>query len=190
MSFSVFNRRVHYWTTAVIFLPVLVVVGTGLLLQTKKHWRWVQPAEQVGTGKSPGVEFEDILATLQGMTNLTVSGWGDITRVDVRPARGLVKVHLQNGWEVQLDLGNGQVLQTAYRRSDFIESLHDGSFFGGEYTRLGIFLPAGIALFLMWVTGLWMFWVPFSARRRRRGAGTSSKEGKGNFTGEPRDLGP
>jgi hypothetical protein len=170
MNFSVFNRRLHYWTTAVVALPVLVVVGSGLLLQIKKHWRWVQPSERLGTGKNPGIDFEDILATVQGMTNLTVRGWGDVARLDVRPGRGLVKVQLQNGWEVQLDLGTGRVLQTAYRRSDIIESVHDGTFFGGEYVRLGIFLPAGVALFLMWLTGLWMFWIPFSARRRRKAA--------------------
>ena len=59
------------------------------------------------------------------------------------------------------------MLQTAYRRSDLIESIHDGSFFGGDWIKLGIFLPAGIVLFLMWLTGLWMFWQPIAARKRR-----------------------
>ena len=32
----------------------------------------------------------------------------------------------------------GQVLQTAYRRSDFIESVHDGSVFAGDWTFTGL----------------------------------------------------
>jgi hypothetical protein len=75
-----------------------------------------------------------------------------------------VKVWLQSGWEVQVDLDTGRVLQTAYRRSDLIESIHDGSFFAGDWTKLGIFMPCGVALLLMWLTGLWMFWLPFSVK--------------------------
>ncbi len=80
----------------------------------------------------------------------------------------MAKVWLNNGWEVQVDLGTGRVLQSAFRRSDTIESLHDGSFFGGEIGALGVFLPTGIALLLMWLTGMWMFISPLLAKRRRR----------------------
>ena len=31
----------------------------------------------------------------------------------------------------------------------------------------GLFLPAGVALCVVWLTGLWMFWLPFSVKRRR-----------------------
>ncbi len=62
------------------------------------------------------------------------------------------------------------MLQTAYRRSDLIESIHDGSFFAGDWSKLGVFLPSGVALLLLWITGLWMFWLPFSVQRKRRRA--------------------
>ena len=96
-----------------------------------------------------------------------VQRWDDVNRLDVRPGRGLVKVWLQNGYEVQIDLGTGRVLQVAYRRSDLIESIHDGSFFGGDWTKLGLFLPTGVTLLLLWLGGVWMFWVPFWAKRKR-----------------------
>ncbi len=81
---------------------------------------------------------------------MNVDGWDDVNRLDVRPGRGVVKVWLHNGYEVQVDLGTGAVLQTAYRRSDLIESIHDGSFFAGDWTKLGLFLPDGdrVALLL------------------------------------------
>ena len=146
MTFNVLNRRIHYWLTAFVAVPLLVVLATGLLLQTKKHWTWVQPEEHRGTGTTPAIDLEGILASVRQAPGVRVRGWEDINRLDVRPARGLVKVLLQSGWEVQVDLGTGRVLQTAYRRSDVIESLHDGSFFAGDVSRLGLFLPAGVAL--------------------------------------------
>lgn len=167
MKLSQLNRRVHYWLTAFTAIPVLVIIATGLLLQVKKHWSWVQPPELSGTGTSPKVDLEEILSSVRQVAELSDTGWGDVKRLDVRPDRGVVKVSLRSGWEVQVDLGTGGVLQTAYRRSDFIESIHDGSFFAGDVSKLGIFLPAGVALLITWVTGIWMFWLPFAAKRRR-----------------------
>ena len=168
MRFNVLTRKIHYWTACVIGIPVLVILSTGVLLQAKKHWTWVQPAEQKGTGTSPVIDLPQILASVQSVAEMAVTGWADVNRLDVRPGKGVAKVWLENGWEVQVDLGTGAVLQTAYRRSDLIESIHDGSIFGGDITKLGLFLPSGVGLLALWITGLWMFWLPFSVRRRRR----------------------
>ena len=170
MSFNVLNRKVHYWASFAIAAPLLVMIASGLLLQLKKQWPWVQPPELRGTGTAPLFDFEGILASVRAVPELGVRGWADVNRLDVRPGRGMVKVWLQSGWEVQVDLGSGKVLQTAYRRSDLIESIHDGSFFAGNWTKLGLFLPAGIVLLLLWLSGLWMFWVPFAAKRRAAAA--------------------
>jgi hypothetical protein len=167
MSFNVLNRKVHYWASFVAALPLLVIIGSGLLLQTKKHWAWVQPVENRGTGTVPRIDLEDILASLKSVPGSNVATWDDVNRLDVRPGRGVVKAWLMNGYEIQVDLGTGRVLQTAYRRSDLIETIHDGSFFGGDWTKLGLFLPAGLTLLLLWLGGLWMWWVPFIAKRRR-----------------------
>ncbi len=168
MHFNVLNRKIHYWVSFGVALPLGVIVATGLLLQMKKNWTWVQPAEIRGTGKAPQLSLNDVLDRVKTVPEMGVTSWDDVNRLDVRPGRGMVKVWLNNGWEVQVDLGTGKVLQTAYRRSDFIESIHDGSFFAGDWTKLGLFLPAGICLFLLWLGGLWMWWVPFAAKRRRR----------------------
>jgi len=159
-------RKIHHWTTVFVAIPVLIIVCTGVLLQIKKQVDWIQPIEIRGPNKVPGIKFPDILASVIQNTELGVSGWEDINKLDVRPSKGLIKVILENEYEVQLDLGSGEVLQTAYRRSDWIESIHDGSFFGGDIVKLGLFLPAGIALFLMWVTGLWLFVLPYLPRKR------------------------
>jgi uncharacterized iron-regulated membrane protein len=169
VRFNLLNRKVHYWATAFLALPVLVVIFSGLLLQLKKQWTWVQPAEQRGTGTAPAIGLDAILRSVQA-EHPGVAGWGDVNRIDLRPSKALAKVWLRDGWEVQVDLGTGRVLQSAYRRSDLLESIHDGSFFGGDWSKLGIFLPAGITLLLMWISGLWMFIFPILAKRRRRKA--------------------
>lgn len=162
------SRKTHYWATLVVTVPVLVIVASGLLLLVKKHWAWVQPTEVRGTGISPRIDLEGILASVGTIPELGVEGWEHVRRIDVRPGRGLAKVLLQGGWEVQVDLGTGRVLKSARRRSDLIESVHDGSFFGGDAVRLGVFLPTALVLLGMWATGLWLFWRPLVRRRTRR----------------------
>jgi uncharacterized iron-regulated membrane protein len=169
MGFQRLNRRVHYWASAIVALPLLCIVATGLLLQLKKHWSWVQPTEARGSGTEPAIGLHDILAAVMRRSDLAVRGWQDVSRVDLRPSRGLAKVSLASNWEVQVDLGTAEVLQVAYRRSDWIESLHDGSVFGTG-VKLGVFLPVGIGLLLLWVSGVWMFAYPFFVRRRVRRA--------------------
>ncbi|MBA3269103.1 MAG: PIG-L family deacetylase, partial [Acidobacteria bacterium] len=170
MKANVLNRRVHYWIAVCALMPLAIMITSGLLLQMKKQWSWVQPPEQRGTGLVPVVDLEALLTASASVPGMNVTSWGDVNRIDVRPDRGVAKVWLNSGYEVQVDLGNGEVLQTAYRRSDLIESIHDGSFFGGEVTKLGVFLPAGLVMLLLWGTGAWMAWIPIRNRRRVRKA--------------------
>jgi uncharacterized iron-regulated membrane protein len=168
VKFNVLNRKVHYWASAIIALPALILLSSGLLLQTKKHWAWVQPVEHRGTGRTPVLDFPQLLASVRSDPSHNVSSWDDINRIDVRPGRGVAKVWLNSGYEVQVDLGSGRIMHTAYRRSDLIEAIHDGSFFGGDWVKLGVFLPTGTTLLLLWGTGLWMWWVTFANKRRVR----------------------
>jgi uncharacterized iron-regulated membrane protein len=161
------NRKVHYWIGMIVAVPVLVVIGSGVLLQLKKNWTWIQPAEQTGSSAAPELKFEQILDTVRRIESLEVRDWGDVRRLDVRPNQGIVKALVKNGWEAQIDLGTGEVMQVSYRRSDIIEAIHDGSFFAGNWTKLGVFLPAGLALLLLWCTGIWMLLLPVVKRRKR-----------------------
>ncbi|MCC6245360.1 MAG: PepSY domain-containing protein [Gemmatimonadaceae bacterium] len=168
MSLNKVSRRVHYWASFAAALPILVMLGSGILLQLKKQVEWVQPAEIRGTGTVPAVGFPELISAMQTDPSLGVKGWDDVSRIDVRADRGLAKVTLKTGWEAQIDLGTGKLLKTAVRRSDLIESLHDGSYFAGDWTKLGLFLPAGLVLLVLWLTGLWMFWVTWNAKQRRK----------------------
>lgn len=168
MSFSGKSRRIHYWATAFVALPLLLVLLTGVLLQIKKQWSFVQPPEMRGLGSEPTISFERLLSSLRDHLEQPALAWKDILRIDVRPAKALAKVLLPDQIEAQVDLSSGKVLHVATRRSDLIESLHDGSFFLGDVSKFGIFLPMALTLLLMWVTGVILFVTPIMLSRRRK----------------------
>jgi uncharacterized iron-regulated membrane protein len=169
VHFNVLNRQVHYWASAVVAIPLVVIAATGTILQLKKHWTWVQPPERRGSVTEPAIELSGILAALRAEPALGVTSWDEVNRLDVRPDRGIVKAWLKSNWEAQIDLGTGRILQVAYRRSDWIESIHDGSIFG-DAVKLGVFFPTAVGLVLLWLGGIWMWLYPFLARRRVRRA--------------------
>ena len=177
MSSYLLNRRVHYWLSAAVALPLLVVTVTGLLLQAKKQVAWVQPPESRPIGGPPAVAWGTLLAAARTAPGSAGARWEEINRIDIRPGRGLAKVQMKSGWEVQVDLATWVALSKAYRRSDAIEAMHDGSFFAGDWTKLGVFLPSGIALLILLITGIWMFAHPLTARRRRNAGRPGSASG-------------
>jgi len=174
----VLARKIHYWSTLFIALPILLVLVTGLLLQVKKQWTWVQPEERRGTPTESPITLAESVDIMAAHPEIGISGWEDIDRFDVRPSKGMMKVRLEDGREVQMDLSDGRILQIEFRRTDLIESLHDGSWFGGDISKLGLFLPAATILLMMWLTGIWMFWAPIPIRRKRRRARFRRQRGK------------
>jgi uncharacterized iron-regulated membrane protein len=159
-------RKLHRWGAVLIALPFLIVIVTGILLQLKKEWTWVQPPASRGEGKRPQLAFDAILDAVRTVPEAEVNGWEDIDRLDVRPTKGYVKVQANNRHEVQVDLKTGRVLQVAYRRSDLIESIHDGSWFH-ESIKLWIFLPSAGVVLGLWLTGIYLFFLPHWVRWRR-----------------------
>jgi hypothetical protein len=110
-----------------------------------------------------------MLATVRADPRLQVESWKDVNRVDFRPKDGVVKIDALNRWEMQIDVASGAVLSVAYRRSDLIESIHDGSWFHSS-AKLWIFLPSAVILLLLWVTGIVLFIQPWLRKSRGRTA--------------------
>lgn len=167
MKFHQLNRGFHRWASILVAFPVLLVIATGIILQVKKEFTWIQPATQAGTGTEPSLPFERILDIVTMVPEAEIRNWDDIDRLDVRPGKGMLKVRAKNQWEIQLDAASGDILQVAYRRSDLIEGLHDGSFFHDK-AKLWVFLPNGLMLLAMWLTGMYLFILLYRVKRRRR----------------------
>ena len=168
-SLTTLNRKIHHWGSIAIAVPLAIVLVTGVLLLLKKDLPWIQPPTVNGEEKGISLELDQILSVARTVPEAEIETWADIDRLDVRPNKGMLKVRAENSWEIQMDANSGAVLQVAYRRSDLIESIHDGSFFG-DYAKLWVFLPSALALIGLWVTGMVLFLRPRLVKARKRRA--------------------
>ena len=166
-SLTKLNRKLHHWGSIMIALPVVIVLGTGVLLLLKKEFDWIQPPTVKGEKKGINIDFDRILAVVRAVPEAEIESWADVDRLDVRPGKGMLKVRSENSWEIQIDANTGAVLQVAYRRSDLIESIHDGSFFG-THAKLWVYLPSALVLIGLWITGMILFFYPYLVKSRNR----------------------
>lgn len=167
IKLNLWSRKLHRWGAIAIALPALLVIATGVILQVKKQSAWVQPPAQRGSAEIPTLPFSRMLEIARSVPEAGISSWDDIDRLDVRPGKGMLKLRAKNRWEIQLDTDTGEILQVAYRRSDLIESLHDGSWFH-EFAKLWVFLPNGLILLGLWFTGVYLWGLPIYKRWRSR----------------------
>ncbi len=166
MKLSKLSRSLHRWGSILALLPIAIIIVSGIVLQLKKEVAYIQPPTQRGSGSQISIGFDRILEVATAVPQAEIASWDDIDRLDVRPDKGIVKVRGKNGWELQLDTHTGEVLQIAVRRSDLIESIHDGSYFH-DSLKLRVFLPAGLILVVLVITGLHLFFLPSLARWKR-----------------------
>lgn len=166
---ATWSRKLHRWATVFIAVPFLVILVTGLFLQWKKDIDWIQPPTKSSTAatNAPLISLDQMLAAVQSVDEAAIASWEDVDRLDVRPDKGVVKVRGVNRWEVQVDLRTGDVLHVAYRRSDLIESIHDGSWFHDK-AKLWLFFPVALVLLGLYLTGVYLFYLPYQIRWSRK----------------------
>ena len=168
-------RQIHHWGSLAIMLQMGLVIGAGLLLMLKKEIAWIQPPTEKGIERNvvPEMAINELFEIAEGIPELAITDWSELSRVDVKPGKGSIKFLAANNWEAQIDTTTGEILQVTFRRSDIIESLHDGSFFA-DWVKLYIFFPSGIVLLVLWGTGIYLFFLPhwkkWQKRRKKAGA--------------------
>ena len=158
-------RQIHYWISPFIIIPVILIFTTGVLLQLKKQSNWIQPSIDKISSNKPTM-LTSYLDAAKSVPEAEVKSWDDINRIDIRPDKGIAKIRSNNHWEIQIDSKTAEVFSVKYRRSDIIESVHDGSFFT-DYVKFGWFLPTGILLIVVSISGIYMFLLPLMLRNKR-----------------------
>lgn len=166
MRFKKANRLIHKWISIVIAIPLLLTFVTGILLLTKKEFAFIQPPTAKGESTVPSISFDQVLSIATTVKLAQISTWEDIERLDVRPDKGIIKIRGRNRIEIQIDGQTGNILHVAHRRSDFIESIHDGTFFE-KNANLWLMLPIAIIAIVMSITGIIMFCIPYLKKKRR-----------------------
>ncbi|HAI97887.1 MAG: hypothetical protein CL866_00485 [Cycloclasticus sp.] len=164
VNWKKFNRKVHYWGSIICAIPIGIIIITGTILILKKQIEWVQPPTIKGKGITPLVSFAEIFDASRKVQQANIQSWEDIDRLDIRPSKGVIKVRGKNQWEIQIDHQSLKILNIAYRRSDFIESIHDGSYFH-DNVKLFVFFPSAILLLILWGTGLYLFFKTYFSKR-------------------------
>ena len=153
-------RKIHHWGSFLISLPLIIMIGAGVLLMLKKEVEWIQPSSLKGIERNsvPMASMQDLFEAALSVEKAGFESWEQLSRADLKPGNGIIKFVSSTDWEVQIDTHTAEVLKVAQRRSDVIEAIHDGSYFA-DWVKLWIFLPAGIGLFVLWITGIYLFFV-------------------------------
>ena len=163
-------RKVHRTTGALLFVFFFFVACTGLLLGWKKHSGGVilpKSYQGISTNKQDWLPMHVLHEkAVQVMAQHAPGFSQELDRIDIRPDKGMVKfVFLEGYWGVQLDCTSGELLHLERRRSDFIENLHDGSYFdyvfGTQYGQIKLVYTSimGTALLVFTITGFWLWYV-------------------------------
>jgi hypothetical protein len=99
----------------------------------------------------------------------------ELDRIDIRPDRGVIKFTFKNHFKgLQLDGATGRLLSVETRKSDFIEKIHDGSMLdkifgsGGDQIKLGYTITMAISLFMLVLSGLWIWYGPKRIRMKKQ----------------------
>ncbi len=160
-----------------LFVFVIAIGITGLLLGWKKNSNGYLLAE---TSKGTSRDSNSWI-TLDSIQKIAVNYYAkfsgnenaEVDRMDVRPDKGIIKVSFVGGYDgIQLDLSTGKILLQEKRRADFIEHLHDGSWFDSRFGwDSGVFkliytTVMGLSLVLFSVSGFWLWYGPKRMRMK------------------------
>ena len=155
----------HLWVGVILTALLLVLSITGVLLN---HKRGLGLMPDVAHAPTAPFEAALPLATLAERATAAAGLTGDdavVDRMDVRPDDGYVKVRFSDPeiTEVTVDLASGEALHVGARGDVFMEQLHSGELFGGEWVILSDIGAIGLVLLL--ISGYWLWLAP---RWRRR----------------------
>ena len=160
-----------------LFIFFLVISVTGILLGIKKQTGLLSPTQE---GVSADLKSWLPVDSLHKIANRflldSVSKDLDtnLDRIDIRPDKGIAKfIYKDHYIGLQLDCTTGQLLSVEKRKSDFIENLHDGSMVDkllgtGEGFKVGYTVIMGFSLFMLILSGLWLWYGPKRIRKLKK----------------------
>ncbi len=159
----------HKWTGLCVALLLVTTSVTGFGLLLKKRVGWIQPPTFVGAagGVDDFISNQRLFEVVFGLDHPDFTTLDDIDRVDFRPGERVFKVRSRHNYaEIQVCAVTGDVLNLAWRPSDLLESIHDGSFWAGWFHDWVMPVYSGALLFMVG-SGLWLWIEPKLYRRRR-----------------------
>lgn len=172
-------RALHKWIGLINSLFLVVISATGLLLAVKKRFDWIQPATQKG-------EKVESLADVASLGDVAEAAFQvglpelktpeDIHRFELHVDKNVIKVTSKDGFkEVQIDAKTAKVLSVGDRNDSLLETIHDMSFFSPAL-HAWLLPVVAVSLFLLGISGAYMFSVPVFRRWKFRKGRTGKPE--------------
>jgi len=163
----------HRWLGVTAGLVLLVSAGTGLLLLVKKEFAWIQPPVMAGE-PGPVEQLQPLPAVIGAVLALDLPAFrdeADIARIDFRPAKHVHKViSVRDHIEVQVCAMTLRTSGPNERVSDWLEALHDGSWFGDTMHSTVMPIVAMILLYLASSGYVMWLWPKLRRRSKQRAA--------------------
>lgn len=157
-------RNGHRYISLLVMIPFMVTVITGIIMTTRGFNTWVQP-DYPEFKANLLLSFDDILKISQSVPEAKISGWQDVSQIDIRPSSGNIRVRSKaNQWELQLNGQTGEVTSSAKRRQSLLVSIHEGAYFGPA-VRYGIFLPSALGVLFLTLSGLYLLIKHYTVRK-------------------------
>lgn len=162
-------RKTHKWAGILLSVVFLNSALTGILLLEKKKYVWIQPPTLTGSqGKAEDfISTRNLVEIVLSQDSTSFRSLEDIDRIDFRPGKRVFKVLSKHNYaEIQVDAVTGEILSTAWRPSDMLEDMHDGSYYA-DWLHATLMPVAGGGLLLLTVSGLYL-WLAAWLRKRRQ----------------------
>lgn len=173
-----FFRWLHRKIAIFLFIFFIIISITGLLLGIKKQTGLLALTQKgassdLSTWLSVDSLTKNAIQFLNDSVSHTLSN--EIDRIDIRPDKGVVKFVFKDHFNgLQIDGTTGKLLSIEKRKSDFIEKLHDGSILdklfgtGGDQVKVSYTVIMSLSLFMLILSGLWLWYGPKYLRKSRK----------------------
>jgi uncharacterized iron-regulated membrane protein len=171
-------RWLHRKIAIFLFAFFMIISVTGILLGVKKQTGLLAPTQKgVSADLSTWLSIDSLQKNAIRFLHDSVSASLSVAvdRIDVRPDKGIVKFTFKDHFKgLQLDGTTGKLLSIETRKSDFIEKIHDGSILdkifgtGGDQVKVSYTVIMGLSLFMLIMSGLWLWYGPKYLRKSRK----------------------
>lgn len=147
-------KKIHLFFALTFAVPIFIIFSSGLILLIKSFVPNIQP---------PIVETMDI----PGKPRLSLDEIKQDPTIDqiiYRPSKNTISIRYKNDMEKQIHAQTGEVLNYAKRHTNWIIRIHQGTYFA-EWVKEFIFIPTAVALQIIWITGLVVY---FKTKAKKR----------------------
>lgn len=146
-------RKWHLNIALITVIPLLIICCSGILLSLRNFIPLIQMQPKKGHSGLPLIAVEQVIEKVKSIPEAQVRSVEDIKSIEIRPALGTYNIRSKNGYEIQMDFANGDILAASQRWTGILNDIHEGVYFA-NWVKMGIFIPTGFAFLMLLFTGL------------------------------------